>query len=471
MKAFYIRRIALALCLVVVAAVQAFALDLPVKKVRGEQYYYYKVKKGESLYGISKTLGLSVEEIVRHNPASTDGVHKGDLLVFPYDEYAPAVDPVAAEQSELIVEEEPVPAKNPAIAVLLPFGASKAEPSRANSLAVDFYKGMLIAADSLSSRPGRVDIVARDIEGMTDAQLAALVTDDSLVARATVIIAPEGDSAIAAIAAAAEPLGTFVLNTLNTRDSLYASNPCVLQANVPQRRMYELAVDAMMRTFEGYRPVILRNEGGRNEKEAFVAYLDERYRAAGVEPLTIDYKGSLPLTDLEALPTGEDAKYVIVPASGSVAEFNRFAYVVKAWRDKMHDEALASVEVFGYPDWTAFRGDVLDTLHRLNATVYSRFLDDFNGFRAMNIASAFRRWYGSTYIESIPTYALLGFDAAFYLIKNIRSNDGVYNPEGGVPFSGIQSTFDFVKSGSGYVNNALYIINYQPGGRVSAFVQ
>lgn len=470
MKAIYFRRFALALCLAAVAAVQGLALDLPVKKVRGEQYYYYKVKKGESIYGISKSLGLSVEEIVRYNPASADGVHKGDLLVFPYAEYAPAIDPVAPEQPEEMVEEV-VPAKNPAIAVLLPFGASKSEPSRINSLAVDFYKGMLIAADSLSNRPGRVDIVARDIEGLTDRQLAAMVADDSLVARATVIIAPESDSAIAAIAAAAQPLGTFVLNTLNTRDSLYADNACVLQANVPQRRMYELAVDAMMRTFEGYRPVILRNESGRNEKEAFIAYLSERYNAAGVEPLTIDYKGALQLSELEALPTGEDARYVIVPASGSVAEFNRFAYVVMAWRDKMHDEALASVEVFGYPDWTAFRGDVLDTLHRLSATIYSRFFDDFNGFSATNIASDFRRWYGSSYIESVPTYALLGYDAACYLIKNIRANEGVFNPEAGVPFSGIQSTYDFTKAGSGYVNNALYIIHYQPGGRMSAFVQ
>ena len=42
----------------------ASALDLPTKKVKGVEYYYYKVKKGESLYGISKNLGMTVDEIV-----------------------------------------------------------------------------------------------------------------------------------------------------------------------------------------------------------------------------------------------------------------------------------------------------------------------------------------------------------------------------------------------------------------------
>ena len=39
-----------------VLALGVSAYDLPVKRVKGKEYYYYKVKKGESLYGISKKL-------------------------------------------------------------------------------------------------------------------------------------------------------------------------------------------------------------------------------------------------------------------------------------------------------------------------------------------------------------------------------------------------------------------------------
>lgn len=124
--------------------------------------------------------------------------------------------------------------------------------------------------------------------------------------------------------------------------------------------------------------------------------------------------------------------------------------------------------VFGYPDWTAFRGDALDMLQRLEVTVYSRFFDDFEGFDARNIDSDFRRWYGSPMIESVPSQALLGFDAASCIIKNLRANEGTFNPSYPTVYQGIQSVFKFERSGEGFVNTSLYIIKYRPDGRIQS---
>ena len=52
-----------------VLALGVSAYDLPVKRVKGKEYYYYKVKKGESLYGISKKLEIPLDSIVRANPS------------------------------------------------------------------------------------------------------------------------------------------------------------------------------------------------------------------------------------------------------------------------------------------------------------------------------------------------------------------------------------------------------------------
>ena len=86
-----------------------------------------------------------------------------------------------------------------------------------------------------------------------------------------------------------------------------------------------------------------------------------------------------------------------------MTEFNKFAYVIKAIRDRAavsgNDVSGAEFELFGYPDWTAYRGEALDTLHKLGATVYSRFFDDFNSFDSRTLQSNFRRWYGHSIIE------------------------------------------------------------------------
>ncbi|MCM1066558.1 MAG: LysM peptidoglycan-binding domain-containing protein [Muribaculaceae bacterium] len=462
------------LAALMVLASSAWALDLPVKRVKGKQYYYHKVKKGESLYGISKQLDIPVDQIIKENPGVADGVKKGDLLVFPFDEYY--TEEVQVEETfadTLAAEPVQVEPAAPVVALMLPFGLNVDKESRHNTLALDFYKGVLIAADSLSSRAGKVDIVVHDTDGLSSEELAALVSSDSMLCRASVIVAPDNEAALAAIAGAASATGAYVLNVFNTRDSAYTTTPRLMQANLPQKQMYTLAVDAMMADFEGFRPVILRNKAGRNDREAFTAYLTERYRTAGVEPILIEYDTNLVSADIEHLTTADGEKYLMVPSDGSVTEFNRFAYVLRTFRDRVKADSAsgADVEVFGYPDWTAFRGEALDLLHRLGATVYSRFFDDFNGFSARTIDEDFRRWFGTPMVESVPVYGILGYDTASYLIRNIRTHSGVFDPAPAVPFSGIQSTFDFVSAGEGYVNNSLYIITFGAGGRLSARIQ
>ena len=481
MKTATIIRAIAAAIIFFMAAATAYSLDLPVKRVKGKQYYYHKVKKGESLYGVSKNLEISIDEILRNNPSAADGIKKGDLLIFPYEEYKekePIADMAADTVDVDTVVAEIIEERIPSVALLLPFGLKSEEPSKRNMLALDFYRGFLIAADSLASRDGKVEIVARDTEGLTADGIASLMSGDSAVAKATVVLPYDDEAILHKVADVAAANGSFVFNVFNIKDSLYRDNSFVLQANVPQRQMYAKAVDGLEASFPDFRPVILRSSKGAKDKEMFTSYLIERYRAEGVEPIIIEYDANLLTSDLETLPVGAGEKYVMIPSSGTLAEFNRFAYVLCTFRDKLmmpsddfDGEFAAQVEVFGYPDWTAFRGDALETLHRLEATVYSRFFDDFNGFAAKNISDDFKRWYGTDLIESVPTYGLLGFDTATYLIKNLRGGNGVFEPVARHVLSRIQSTFDFRKDGEGYVNDGLYIIRYQSGGRQSARVQ
>jgi len=46
----------------------------------------HEVRRGETLYGISKAYGVSVDEIIRLNPSARDGVRSGQILIIPDDE-------------------------------------------------------------------------------------------------------------------------------------------------------------------------------------------------------------------------------------------------------------------------------------------------------------------------------------------------------------------------------------------------
>ena len=84
-----------------------------------------------------------------------------------------------------------------------------------------------------------------------------------------------------------------------------------------------------------------------------MAYFMERCSQRGIVPIEISYENNLVSADLKNLATNAGQRYVFVPSSGSMTEFNKFAYVIKAIRDRAaasgNDVSGAEFELFGYP--------------------------------------------------------------------------------------------------------------------------
>lgn len=480
-------------------------VKLPVTVVNGRECFYYKPQNSsETVYGLSKRLGLTREEIVAYNPQAADGIRKNTTLYFPVTDFRDRIDidtaasdavvrnipsvrlkpvdthfeidaepdqdtivtavlpempsnrlkpiDISYEIDSITTEESPEPVPY-TIAVLLPFKLADEELLRPEKMVTDFYKGFLIAADTLSRRGDKVLISTYDISENIDSVLSSTAVKD-----AAVIVAPDSPGFIGK-AIDAEVKG-YIVNTLNFTDSLYLKEPHVIQANIPHRTMYAKAIDHLIGSLDGAIPVILNNTEGRNDKEAFTAALRERLAEQGIKYAEIPYEGTLAISDLELLAT-YGKSYVIIPSAGSISEFNRFSHALNMFRTATPDITL---RLFGYPEWVTFRGDAQDMLHTLGATIYSRFNDDYTSFSARNIQDDFIRWYNAPMIESIPSQGLLGYDLGCMLIKNLRANKGIFNPMRPAQYEGIQSTFRFspAPEDGGYVNDALYIVSYLP---------
>lgn len=86
----------LTLAILVVFACSAFAkLNLPVKQLGSDKYYYYEVKKNEQLGDIATKIGVSKEDIIKFNPSARNGVAKKQLLFLPVSEFDNAAKPAS----------------------------------------------------------------------------------------------------------------------------------------------------------------------------------------------------------------------------------------------------------------------------------------------------------------------------------------------------------------------------------------
>ena len=573
-------RLTLAAGLLAGGASLAEALDLPVKNINGRECFYYTVGQGETLYAISQKLGIGRSEIVKYNPSSEDGVHAGEQLFFPVDEYGSkygvststvyhevkkgetlyglahkynvssesiaalnpeVVDGLKAgqvvkipiqgaskpaeecddswrasnraaakeetyitppegrdpEQRELtpvnpaigvIVddaeEEDVTKADDPrsnwgtpvdvsergdsaTIAIIMPFMLDESKMSRASALTTDFYRGFLIAADTMSATmPQHVTMLVYDTRNSTD-RLRNYLSLEKRLPKADVIIAPDNAEHLGIIAEYAEKYNVPVLNNFVVKDTAYYSNPNILQANIESRELTDRAikeyVDICVR--DGFTPIILSAPDGRNDKQSFVDEFIVALTAEGILPRTFEY-GTAPTVDalVEALgePTAE-SRFLFIPNGASLNEFNKLSPALERFNDRVLGVG-ARMRLVGYPEWTTFRAEAADAMHNLDTTIYSRFFGDAGSYESAGVTDAFRHWYGAAPLEGVPSQALMGFDTGCFVFDNIaRGNRLGENPSS---WRGVQTTYTFGRSEghAGLMNTAVYIVRFLPGG-------
>lgn len=475
------------------------------------------VEKGETVYGISKHYGITQNELIEANPQIKTGLKRGTILHIPSSsdntdetedrytepeekadvpndditEYTPEpydepetptvshtpesqqkpeeddntdadnddsllslLNPEASDSTETVSAKEATE-----VVVILPFMLGQTSPDKQAQLYTEFYKGLLVAADSLRDSKRHIIIRAYDSSNNTDSVKAILTRPE--MTKADIIITPDNDEQLNLIAEYATLHDAKVLNIFAVKGTQYLTNPNILQANIPHSSMYEQAINEFMNRKGDYIPVFLSALGGKTDKAEFCQMLRKRLDEDEQKYVDISYNSYLKASDLEKLNTS--SSYIFIPESATSSEFSHIISALKNYREALDDYSL--VRMFGYPEWITFRGDALDNLHLMNATVYSRFFNDNDSYRSKQFTELYVNRYGTPLMSAVPVQGMLGFDTGFYLIKAINRNcENVGEPN--YFYDGIQSGFHFTgpENVAGKVNDALYFINYRPSG-------
>lgn len=446
-------------------------------------YTEYVVKDRETFYSIAHTHGVSVAALEEANPdvallregmtlripASTTTadhpslpamveVKRPDPTPQPVPQPEPVrVDSIVSETRPETVAHAPA-SKDINIAVVLPFMLGEEQRGRRAELMTEWYKGFLIAVDSMRVSDRPIHITAFDSRG-ADSSLGDILADPRL-AEARVIIGPDNARQLDELVRWASPRGIDVMNLFVVADRTYTDTPSLYQATIPHDDMYRQAIGAMMTHFrDGITPVIISANGADGDKKEFVRDLTASLRNAGIDYLTINYNGSLTASDLNEIDRA--GRYAFIPVSSRQADLNRILPSLIELKTQM--TSYDPVRLYGYPEWTTFRGETLSNMHALNTYVYSRFFTSPDDPWAKRVEEAYERWYGESMAAAVPRQGLLGFDTGMFLIKALESVDTIADAP---VYRGVQNAFRFVSpvGVKGHVNDDLYFVNFRPSG-------
>lgn len=468
--------------------------DLPTKTVGKKQYYYYVVQPGETIHQLSERWHITRNDIVYYNKKANDGIKPGSILYFPVDvfeNYIPKpLDAMAqAATNDTVYEATPIlissvrlkpvepeieyrPATLPAdtelkVAVCLPFDLGNINKTGKQSIyATDFYKGFLMAIDSLRAEYGNpnIKIFAIDTENPNRVVLSKDNADQ--LREADIIIAPDQAAQLIQLANYGKENAKYVFNVFQPRDSTYLDNPYVLQGTTPADVMYKKAHFGLLTHLDGAVPVILDNTQSKKDKQNFVTELIKEFTLNDINFINIPYAGTL-TDELLAANLPSDAKnFLFIPTSSALVDFQKFEPVLTRLKQKISgdDKTATNVRLFGYPEYTRFHDADFLKLRDLNTILYSRFFNDPKALLTRKLQNSFLKRFGTGLPEGVPNQALYGFDVARWLLELATSGAITSDTITGTwadKNSQMAYRFQSVPAG-GFVNNAILIVTLSP---------
>lgn len=127
-----------------------------------------------------------------------------------------------------------------------------------------------------------------------------------------------------------------------------------------------------------------------------------------------------------------------------------------------------TITLFGYPEWQTYLGQT-SQLHKYNTYIYSSFYLNEGDPVVKEVMDEYKKWYNKNIALSFPRFAFLGYDAGLFFISNLNKYKNKFDKDiSQISSPTLQTSIHFYeeKEGSGYQNIGFYFVNFKKDGTI-----
>lgn len=401
----------------------------------------HKVKRKETLWGISQQYGLTIDEMLRANPdvKSADDVKKGSFLCIPY-------------AKDSIIVQEPVfnGYKHVNVAVVLPM----LDKSTAASRCVEFYRGFLMAVDK-AKEAGDVNITVSAFNEPSAATSASAVIEKVKRTHPHLVIGPLYPQHFQAFASL--PAHNDSTNWLLPFSSKYegiGQSPRTYVLNAPDSYKAQYVTELLLKTFTKPHVVFLQETDG-NEQE-FTRLLETGLKAQKCSTQRV--QAGYTADQLRQL-LSDKRLTLFVPSTSTKAGAEKTMQLLAKLRETAPQGNFA---LLAYPEWTEDAKISENRLRAVNTYVFTNSFYEQYGTGTRRFVADYERWFNAKLLDVTPRMALLGYDAGTTFINALRKYGYDFTNQKAEGVTTYQSDIHFAPTleGGGYVNHCTYFIHY-----------
>ncbi|MCV9930769.1 LysM peptidoglycan-binding domain-containing protein [Flavobacterium sp. LS1R47] len=421
-------------------------------------YADYQVKPKETLYSLSKTFGLSQDELIKLNPILSGGVQEGMILkvpagIMPPPEIKSETRPeIKEEAKEIVTLTKKRSNDRKKIALLLPFNLSKIQSDTTNAatrlkkdkflnMTLDFYSGALMAIDSAKVLGLPIDVSIFDSQETKNGSNVAAIIQNNRLQEADAVIGPFYQTNAEATAKLLGESKVPVISPLskdkgNPFDNLYQTIP---SNDILKNAMFDY----------------MRSKGGNiiavvdKKKESIRQYIQQNQKGVIFAPVT--EAGDFNPAGLKIQFVPNRMNYVVME-TGNTAMINATIKVLLSSMSA-YQVQLVILEPNSTLDTDEVSFESLTKLKLMYPSVTRE--NESPG------ALVFEKEYRNKNKINPNTYATRGFDVTFDTMMRLSQGKIYEETANEIATEQIDNKFQFYKKeDGGYANRGVYILYY-----------
>ena len=415
----------------------------------------HKVKKKETVFGISRTYGISIEQLLEANPemkAPGYELKKGMVLRIPY-----ATMEVKNQES---LTQSQIPAddvRNRAIrlGIMLPLHDINGDGRRM----VEYYRGVLMACDSVKKLGISVDVHAWNTPEDWDIRQTLL---DENAAKCDLIIGPLYSKQMDALSSFVDRHDIHLVIPFSINAPQLTTNRHIFQVYQSPNEINEASVNLFVDQFRDFHTVIIDCNDSTSKKGPFTAGVRRKLEQRGIS------------YSMTSLKSGEDnfSKAFSRTKSNVVILNTARSQELGVAFSKLNGLKVVSPELnitmFGYTEWLMYTKVHLENYYKYNTYIPSTFNYNPLAPATQRIEQKYRWNFHSDMQNRLPRLALTGFDQAYFFLRGLHKYGKTFNgAEGMLGYEPVQTPLKFERYGNGGLRNRLLeLVHYKPDHKV-----
>ena len=395
----------------------------------------HQVVKGETLHSLSEKYGVTIADLLSVNPEMSakpnKKIKKGYLVNIPERK---------TNRPDSLVSQDTF-----CVAVVLPLTTAGKEGERC----LEFYRGLLMAADKERENGRVVKVVAIDEPGVK--QGVSEVVNALLEIKPSAIVGPLYPQHFSAMSEVAKSLSVQLIVPFSSKVKEVETNSNIHLLNAPTAVVQELSWRLFDSLFGKKRCVVIKTKDATDAE--VVNHWVSNLKNKGREVKTL----SSNFTQQDLLNALHPNQSNVIVLDGSNQE--NVLSILNKVREYTNDATTHSISVVGHNAWQTFTMEHHKLLGLLDTHILSQ--DYYNAHSKQVIAfeEAYHQWFKHYPLQLHPRMGELGYDTGLYLFNAQRENS--LKDASGKDINYLQSILKFQKLGyGGYVNASMMFLRF-----------